>query len=113
MRKIETYYKGSGDFVEAYEKKDLEELAPFFEQAEIIWYNEWVKQGKEDIGTCCGGKSIQVWYVAPRCRSATPKKVVASPPVQGNISAQRSNKPALDFLKANNIKASYYDGWMD
>ena len=53
MRKIETYYKGSGDFVEAYEKKDLEELAPFFEQAEIIWYNEWVKQGKEDIGTCC------------------------------------------------------------
>ena len=113
MKKIETYYKGSGDFVEAYEKKDLEELAPFFEQAEIIWYNEWVKQGKEDIGTCCGGKSIQVWYVAPRCRSATPKKVVASPPVQGNISAQRSNKPALDFLKSKDIESWYYDGWMD
>ena len=96
MKKIETYYKGSGEFVEAFEKKDLEELAPIFAQAEDIWYDEWVKQGKQDTGSCCGGKSIQVWYVAPRCRSATPKKgccVTASPGQSFSTSIQTHPTP--------------------
>ena len=33
--------------------------------------------------------------------------------VQGNISAQRSKAPALDYLERHGIIASYDDGWMD
>jgi hypothetical protein len=43
MKTIEKYYKGSNDFVNAYEKKDLEKLTEIFQTTRSIWYEEWVK----------------------------------------------------------------------
>jgi len=113
MKKIETYYKGSGHFVEAYEKKDLAEISANLNYAENRWYEEWVSQGSKDEGTCCGGKGIQIWYVAPRQRSADRVTFVNSPPCQGNVSAYKSVEPALKYLEDCEIEAFYYDGWMD
>jgi hypothetical protein len=113
MKNIETFYKGSGEFVNAFEKNDLVNNKSVFDKAEKMWYDEWVKQGKKDEGSCCGGKGLEVYYVKPRCRSATPINVVKCSFVQGNISAQKTHKTALDFLKQNGIVATYNDGWMD
>jgi len=113
MKTIEKFYKGSNEFVNAYEKKDLEKLTEIFQEARSIWYSSWVSQGSEDNGSCCGGKGLQVYYVPPRCRSAQPINIVSCNWVQGNISASKSSKNALEFLKKNNIDASYNDGWLD
>ena len=113
MKKIEKYYKGSNDFVNAYEKKDLEKLTEIFQTTRSIWYEEWVEQGEKDEGSCCGGKGLEVYYVAPRCRSAKPINIVKCDWVQGNISANKSSSKALNFLKKNNINATYNDGWLD
>ena len=113
MKQTEKYYKGSNDFVNAYEKKDLEKLTEVFQTARSIWYGEWLKQGENDEGSCCGGKGLEVYYIAPRCRSAKPINIVSCNWVQGNVSAFRSKTKALDYLKENNIDASYNDGWMD
>jgi hypothetical protein len=113
MKTIEKYYKGSNDFVNAYEKKDLEKLTEIFQEATSIWYGEWLEQGKKDDGSCCGGKGLEVYYIAPRCRSAKPINIVKCNWVQGNISAYKSSGKALDFLKKNNIEATYNDGWLD
>jgi hypothetical protein len=40
MKTIEKYYKGSNDFVNAYEKKDLEKLTEIFQTTRSIWYEE-------------------------------------------------------------------------
>ena len=113
MKNIEKFYKGSNDFVNAYEKKDLEKLMPIFEQATQIWYDEWVKQGSKNEGTCCGGKGLETWYVRPRCRGARPINIVRCDFVQGNVAAQKTYKKALKFLEKNKINAKYNDGWMD
>ena len=97
MKTIEAYGKGSGKFVEAYEKKDLDgTLQARLNVAEELWYEEWERQGSKDEGTCCGGKGIQVWFVLPRKRSADRATVIYSPPCQGNVSAQKSVEPALE-----------------
>ena len=70
-----------------------------------IWYDEWVKQGKTDEGTCCGGKCIR--------DRKTGRTLATSPPVQGNLSASRSSGPALDYLRDLGFDAYYDDGWMD
>ena len=70
-----------------------------------IWYNEWVKQGRTDVGSCCGGKCIR--------SRITGAKLADSPPVQGNLSASRSVKPALDYLIEQGHAAYFDDGWMD
>ena len=113
MKTIEKYYKGSNDFVDAYEQKDLEKLKPIFHEGETRWYQEWVSQGKKDEGSCCGGKGLEIWYVAPRCRSAKPINVVNCNWVQGNVSAQKTYRNALSYLAENKLQASYNDGWMD
>ena len=74
-------------------------------KATSIWYDEWVKQGKHDRGTCCGGKCI---------RDRKTNRVLAdSPPVQGNMSAYDTHKPALAYLNSIGFDAYYDDGWMD
>jgi hypothetical protein len=113
MKKIETFYKGSGTFVDAYEKADLADIRYKLNIAENAWYNEWVDQGKQNLGTCCLGKGIQIWYRGPRKRSAVPLTVVPSPPCQGNVSAYKSSGPAMEYLKECGIEAEYYDGRMD
>ena len=74
-------------------------------EATAIWYAEWEKQGKKDYGTCCGGKCIR--------DRATDRVLATGPPVQGNMSAYDSMKPALDYLIDKGFDAYYDDGWMD
>ena len=113
MKRIEAFYKGSGDWVEAYEKADLAEIQQKLSEAKSIWHKEWEAQGSRDDGTCCTGKGIQIWHRAPRKRSAEPLTVVISPPCQGNLASSRSVEPALHHLRFSGIECSYYDGWMD
>ena len=113
MKKIEKFYTGSNEFVNAYEKKDLEKLSEIFNEARNIWYSSWVDQGSKDIGSCCGGKGLEVYYIRPRCRSAKPINIVNCNWVQGNVSASQSSGEALNFLKRNNVEVSYNDGWLD
>ena len=70
-----------------------------------IWKDEWIKQGKKDYGTCCGGKCIR--------DRKTGRKLATAPPVQGNMSAYDTRKPALKYLKDKGFDAYYDDGWMD
>ena len=112
MKNLETY-KGSGEFINAYEKKDLAAISANLNYAENRWYEEWGKQGSLDEGTCCLGKGIQIWYVAPRKRKAERVTFIDSPPCQGNVSASRSVDPSLEYLKACEIEAFYFDGFMD
>lgn len=98
--------------INCYQKADLEKLTNFFKYAEDLWYDDWVKQGSKDEGTCCGGKGIEVEYLAPRKRYPTTINIVRCNWVQGNLSAQRSVKRALDYLKECGIECTYNDGWM-
>ena len=93
--------------------KDIETKRHLFQKAKDIWYQDWIKQGSTDEGSCCGGKGISIWYVGKRERSAKPANVVSCSWVQGNISASKSVKGALAFLKSHNIDCTYNDGWMD
>jgi hypothetical protein len=98
--------------VNAYQREDIQSLRHFITHAENLWYDEWVKQGSKEEGTCCGGKGISVWFIGPRKRSAEPRNIIACRWVQGNLSASRSVQPALDYLKECGIEAEYNDGWM-
>ena len=101
-------------FATVYKKKDLEEVREYLELAHRMWYDEWKKQGGKDEGSCTGGKGLQVWYIAPKCRTPKQRTIIPCNWVQGNISAQRSVQVALDFLKEQGIEdVSYYDGWMN
>ena len=113
MKTAPTFYRGSPETVTAYQREDIAKLRDIIETAEAIWFTEWQNQGSKDEGTCCGGKGIEVWFIAPRKRAAKPSNIVRCGWVQGNISAQRTVKPALDYLKAHGIEARYNDGWMD
>ena len=112
MITMETY-KGSGDWIEAYEPGDLEVLCGVFVTATNMWREEWERQGAKDYGTCTGGKGLQIWYRAARKRSPDLMTVVHAPAVQGNLAAADSHKPALDYLKRYVCYAVYYDGWVD
>lgn len=113
MKKLPSYYPGNDEIVDAYEKADLDKLQSVFVEAARAWEQEWIAQGKDDDGTCTGGKGLQIWFAAPRKRSASLLTVVRAPPVQGNTSAQRSKNAALAVLADAGVKATYYDGWMD
>ena len=111
---MKTYqFTDSNKTVNCYQKADLEKINGFIKYAEQLWYDEWVKQGCKDEGTCCGGKGIEVWYLGPRKRYADTINIVRCGWVQGNVSAQRSVQPALAYLKECGIECSYNDGWMD
>ena len=103
----------AGNLVNAYQDDDLAANKSLFAAAASIWYDSWVRSGVGDVGTCCGGKGIQIYYVGKGCRKYSQKIVVPCSFVQGNVAASVSVKPALEFLAANGIEASYYDGWMD
>lgn len=116
MKKLETYKK-SGNFINALEQKDIDEIKPKLLEITNDWYLEWKKQGSIDEGTCCGGKGFEVWFVRPRGRKPETMNIVNCSWVQGNISAYKSHKVALSklnqILKPYNVEAKYNDGWMD
>lgn len=113
MKTAPTFYLGSPETVKAYQREDIERLREVIHNAEHLWFNEWVEQGSKDEGSCCGGKGIEVWFIAPRKRCAQPRNIIHCSWVQGNIAAQRTVKSALAYLKANGIECRYNDGWMD
>ena len=113
MKLIEAFGKGSGKWVNAYEKNDIDAIRPHLVKAHEIWVTEWIAQGEKDEGSCTMNKGLQIWYRAPRRRSARLTTLVASPPVQGNVSAARSHEPALKYLKDQGVECEYYDGWMN
>jgi hypothetical protein len=113
MKTVKTFYAGSDVTVNAYQPDDIQTHRDAIKTAENIWYDEWQKQGAKDEGTCCGGKGIEVWFLDKRKRFAQPRNIIRCSWVQGNLSASRSVQPALDYLRANGIEASYNDGWMD
>jgi hypothetical protein len=95
-----------------YQKADIDPNV--VEQAQEIWYQEWVRQGKKDHGTCCGGKGLEIRYIAKGKRIADWVNVVNCTWVQGNIAAYDAHAPALEYLKEyGDIEARYNDGWMD
>ena len=98
---------------DSYEKKDIDAIRPHLVKAHEIWVTEWIAQGEKDGGTCTGGKGLQIWYRAPRRRSARLTTAVQAPPVQGGLFAERSHEPALKYLKDQGIESEYYDGWMN
>ena len=103
----------AGNLINAYQDEDLAAKMPFIEAAKSIWYAQWLANGGIDEGTCCGGKGIQIYYIGKGKRKYSQKVIVPCSFVQGNVAAARSVQPALDFLAANGIEGSYYDGWMD
>jgi len=113
MKTVPKFYQRNEDKVSAYTDVDITNLRPVFKKAKNIWLKEWEKQGSEDVGSCCGGKGISVWFVRSRCRSAEHVNIISCSWVQGNISASNSVKPALEYLKSMGIDCSYNDGWMD
>jgi hypothetical protein len=94
-------------------QKDLQQKAHILRKAEQIWFETWVAQGSVDQGSCCGGKGLEASVIKPRQRYPRTRNVVSCNFVQGNISAQNSHGPALEFLRENGIDATYNDGWMD
>jgi hypothetical protein len=110
MKEVEIW---AGKKVMAYQDSDLIEKMPYIQAAQHIWYQSWLDNGGQDIGSCCGGKAIRIYYLGKGCRKVSEKSIVPCSFVQGNIAASESVAPALEFLAANGIEAEYYDGWMD
>jgi len=113
MKTVPKFYQRNEDKVLAYTDADITELRPILAKAKDMWFQEWIKQGSEDVGSCCGGKGISAWFVRSRCRSAEPVNIVNCSWVQGNISASRSVESTLQYLKSEGIDCEYNDGWMD
>jgi hypothetical protein len=44
MKNIEKYYKGSNDYINAYEKADINKHKSIFEEAQKIWFNKELRQ---------------------------------------------------------------------
>lgn len=89
--------------------------------AERIWLEEWRAQGSKDEGTCTGGNAIQVQVIPKRKRRPYSLNLAKAPfAPQGNVSKAASRHGALKFINdtlkslfGDQIRASYYDGWMD
>jgi hypothetical protein len=114
MKLSPKFYPACEDKTLAWQKPDLIARNYHFAKAKEIWYQEWLRLGSPDEGSCCGGKGIELYYLRPRARACRPVNVVSCDWVQGNISASRSVQPALDYLKSVGIEdARYNDGWMD
>jgi hypothetical protein len=99
--------------IDAYQPQELDLLKEHGAEAARLWFEEWQKQGAADQGTCCGGKSLRVWYLDKGKRKPMEMTITRCNWVQGNLSASASVQPALDYLKEQGIEAEYYDGWMD
>ena len=74
----------------------------YIEKAQKMWYDNWVKLGSKDEGTCVLGAHINssVGRINP-------------PPVQGHISKYESAKVVMDYLDDQGISWQYNDGIMD
>lgn len=74
----------------------------YIEKAQKMWYDNWVKLGSKDQGTCVLGAHIDssVGRINP-------------PPVQGNVSKYESAKVVMDYLDDQGISWRYDDGIMD
>jgi len=110
MKQVELW---AGKKVMAYQDADLVDKMNVIAAAENLWYQEWIKSGVGDVGSCCGGKAIRIYYLGKGKRNVVEKSIVPCSFVQGNVAAQVSVKPVLEFLAKNGINGSYYDGWMD
>jgi len=99
--------------IEAYTPTELESLKHHGAIAQNLWYQEWREQGGDDSGTCTGGKALQVWYIGKGKRKPVKVAISRCDWVQGNVSAQRSKEPAINYLEQKGIFVEYYDGWMD
>jgi hypothetical protein len=95
-------------------------LPPFMKELSDTWYEDWVKQGSKDDGTCTGGNSLRVEVIPKRCKYPNYFNIAKSPPAQGNLGKAASSKRALEKLNkklkdlfGGQIQGSYYDGWMD
>ena len=102
-----------GQKIEAYTPTELEALKHHGAIAQNLWFQEWKEAGAQDQGTCTGGKGLRVWYLPKGKRKPQEVAISRCDWVQGNISAQRTVKPAIDYLTAKGINPFYYDGWMD
>lgn len=111
MKKCKQYKSGSEELV--YQLEDLEKLIPLFSVAEQLWRDEWKKQGARDYGSCYAQKGISVKFVEFRKRYFTNKRVVVSPPVQGESAVCDCVGPALRFLQENGVNCFYDCGWVD
>ena len=114
VKKYGNWNNEANVLINAYQDVDLQHASKVIAAAKDIWYQEWVKSGIGDQGTCCGGKAIRVYYLGKGKRKPIEKSIVYCDFVQGNVAAARTVQPALDFLQSNNVvNAEYYDGWMD
>lgn len=115
MKIVPKYYIKNEDKVLAIQDKDFQDNKDIFRQAEKMWYQEWRDSSALDEGSCCGGKGISTYYVGPRKRTAEQVNVVRCDFIQGNVSASRSAKKVLEYLKNElpEFEFSYNDGWMD
>tara|TARA_Y100001963_G_scaffold107899_1_gene149165 strand:+ start:636 stop:914 length:279 start_codon:yes stop_codon:yes gene_type:complete len=75
------------------------------ETAELIWYQEWVRQGRRDEGTCCLGKGIHI--LSPF------KAFINAQAGQGNVTAWQSAEPVKEYLTLAGVTWRYDDGRMD
>ena len=107
-------YELKGEKVVAYEKADIENLAPALKEAHNVWCHEWERQGAGDKGSCVGGNGLTVWYLAPGKRTAKPLIVVRPPPTQGCLSQETSMDAAIAYLRDHHdINVEYTPGRMD
>jgi hypothetical protein len=110
MKQVEIY---PGRIVTAYQDKDLVGLHALSLTAESLWFNEWVKQGRHDEGTCTLGKGFEVYYLKKGARRPVPRMLVHCNFVQGNVSAYKTAHVVKDYLAQHGVLADYNDGRMD
>jgi hypothetical protein len=113
--KITKRYKNDENPVLAFEESDKEEMIKIGRKAEGIWYQKWVDLGKNDHGSCCGGKGIKVYFRGKGQRYARLTLIAKCDWIQGNVSAQESKDDAIGYLADHlkGIKVWYSDGYMD
>jgi len=112
MKRVETY-KGSGEFVDALQDKDLEKARWQIHDARDAWYAAWLKDGCVDDGSCCLGIGIDVFYLPPRARYPRIRQVIRWTWTQGDFGAERTKEVPLRMLKDAGIDARYNCGNMD
>ena len=88
--------------ISGFEYGDRLSNSEYIEKAQKMWYDNWVKLGSKDQGTCVLGAHIDssVGRINP-------------PPVQGNVSKYESAKVVMDYLDDQGISWRYDDGIMD
>ena len=88
--------------ISGFEYGDWVDNSVHIEKAQKMWYDNWVKLGSKDQGTCVLGAHIDssVGRINP-------------PPVQGNVSKYESAKVVMDYFDTQGISWRYDDGIMD